>query len=238
MFLDQYHSDNGSVINISEQQASSFAKDISGDFNPIHDPGSKSYCVPGDLLFALVLVKYGLSPQMDFHFTGMVRNNVGLIFPPEANSEISICDSKGKSYLIVRRHGTAVENVELTENLIREYVAFSGQNFPHILMPLMSEHRVMINPARPLVIYDSMSFNLERLNYSSIRLELAKTALEITGKRAEARLFFKASADGKTMGTGYKKLILSGLRPYDPATMERLRDEYLSRKAAYESAHE
>ena len=64
MFLNPYHSANNTKIIISAEQGSSFAKDISNDFNPIHDPGSKRFCVPGDLLFALVLGRYGISEKM------------------------------------------------------------------------------------------------------------------------------------------------------------------------------
>ena len=49
-------------ISFSEQQASDFAKGVAGDFNPIHDPGAKRFCVPGDLLFAVLLHRFGIAP--------------------------------------------------------------------------------------------------------------------------------------------------------------------------------
>ena len=236
MFLNRFYSEKNGVVQISAQQASSFAKDISGDFNSIHDPGNKSYCVPGDLLFALVLAKYGLSRRMRFTFTGMVRDGAELLFPDRPGDQFAITDRKGKSYLQVERHGETSSNAYLIEKLTRNYVAFSGQNFPHILVPLMAEHQVMINPARPLVIYDSMSFALDHLTVTEPRLDLTETTLEIIGKRAEARLYFQIHEDDQQIGTGFKKLILSGLRPYEEATIQELSKIYLARRDAYRSA--
>ncbi len=233
MFLNRFYTEKNNVINISANQASSFAKDISSDFNPIHDPGNKSYCVPGDLLFALVLVKYGLSRKMRFGFTGMVRDGVKLRFPVLPNDQFVITDLKDRSYLQVEKHEETNTDTILIEQFIRNYVAFSGQNFPHILVPLMAKHQVMINPARPLVIYDSMSFALDHLMITEPRLDLTKTTLEITGKRTEARLHFQVYEYGKSVGTGFKKLILAGLRPYEEATIKNLEAGYLARQEAY-----
>ena len=81
MFLDNFYNQNQSELTISAEQGSSFAKTISNDFNPIHDPDSKRFCVPGDLLFALVLQRYGLSQDMSFSFAGMVAEILACCFP-------------------------------------------------------------------------------------------------------------------------------------------------------------
>ena len=61
MFLDSFYNQNDSQLTISAEQGSRFAKAVSNDFNPIHDADSKRFCVPGDLLFAIALQRYGLS---------------------------------------------------------------------------------------------------------------------------------------------------------------------------------
>ena len=236
MFLNRFYSEVNGIVRINADQASSFAKDISGDFNPIHDPGNKYYCVPGDLLFALVLAKYGISQSMQFTFTGMVRNGAELRFPDSPGDQFVITDQKDKICLRVERNGETNPNTYLIEQLIQKYVAFSGQNFPHILVPLMAQHQVMVNPARPLVIYDSMSITLDHLSLSEPSLELTETTLEITGRRAEARLYFKVKEDNKSIGTGFKKLVLSGLRPYEEERVQEMSEIYLARRAAYQSA--
>ena len=55
MFIDQFASQSGAQLSINVHQASQFAKSVSGDFNPIHDPSNRRFCVPGDLLFALAV---------------------------------------------------------------------------------------------------------------------------------------------------------------------------------------
>lgn len=79
MFLQQFYSADGPALSVSAEQGSSFAKTISNDFNPIHDMDSKRFCVPGNLLFALVLERYGLSQQMRFDFSGMVSADTPLL---------------------------------------------------------------------------------------------------------------------------------------------------------------
>jgi len=236
MFLQQFYSGDADAVSITPEQASRFAKEVAGDFNPIHNPDAKRFCVPGDLLFALVLARYGISQRMSFTFSGMVGRGVTLRLPDSNDRELDIRDDLGKSYLQVERHGDMSRDEALTEELIRTYVSFSGQSFPDILVALMSEHRVMINPDRPLVIYDTMAFELEHLDLAAPRLRLADSTLEVKGKRGQALLSFQIEAGGEIVGSGSKKMLLSGLRDYDHGRVQRMRDDYLSWKAAYRAS--
>lgn len=233
MFLDAFHTDDNGRVRITAAQASRFAKEVAGDFNPIHDPDSKRFCVPGDLLFSLVLAKYGLSRKMHFTFAGMVGDNRTLLFPPSDDAHLVIRDEEGKAYLEVDREGPVSHDEAQIAALARDYVAFSGRNFPHILVPLMAEQNVMLNPDRPMVIYQSMSLELDGTDFSNPMLEQAETRLEVQGKRGTASLHFVIKSEGKTVGTGFKQLILSGLRDYDAAVMQQVVDGYEQTKAAY-----
>ncbi len=233
MFLHQFYTGLDAQVVISAEQASSFAKDIAGDFNPLHDTDAKRFCVPGDLLFSIVLEKYGLNKQMSFTFAGMVGRDVPLNFPESDANILDICDDAEKAYLHVNRNGSNTRNSDLIEAFLREYVAFSGPNFPHVLVPLMAEHNVMINTERPLVIYESMSFELDHLDFSDPQLEAADTDLEVNGKRGVARLHFDISADSKIVGRGFKRLLISGMREYDYDVIQEFVDNYLARMDAY-----
>ncbi len=233
MFLNQFYTKNNNKIQISANQASIFAKEIAGDFNPLHDPDAKRFCVPGDLLFALVLDKYGLSKKMSFTFSGMVGHGVHLNFPDTADDKFEVSDDKGKTYLHVERSGEIVNDKQLIDNFIQNYVAFSGLNFPHVLVPLMAKHKVMINTERPLVIYESMSFEFKHLQFTNPKLEPAETILDVNGKRGDARLYFQVNANDELVGTGFKKLIISGVRVYDHDVIHNFTDNYLARKSAY-----
>ncbi len=230
MFLDNFYNQNQSELTISAEQGSSFAKTISNDFNPIHDPDSKRFCVPGDLLFALVLQRYGLSQNMSFSFAGMVARDTGLLFPSAPGNQFEIVDGRDKSYLQVSRSGETVNNQQIIEQLVRNYVVFSGQNFPHLLVPLMAEHQVMINPQRPLVIYESMSLHFDSLDLTAPTVELAGTSLEVNGKRGDAEFQFRLVDKGETLGCGVKTLILSGLREYQHAAVDSMVAEYSARQ--------
>ncbi|MBB3139422.1 DUF3581 family protein [Halomonas organivorans] len=235
MFLDDYHSRAGSRLCISSEQASRFAKRVAGDFNPIHNPDARRFCVPGDLLFALVLARFGLSQHMTFRFLSMVGAGVPLDFVEDDDGRIRVRDDGGKCYLEVERGGNTTHDESVVEAFTRCYVAFSGKNFPHYLKPLMEDKGVMFNPKRPLVIYDSMGFSLERLNGIEPGLELIDASLEVAGKRGDVLLEFRIRAGGEEVGTGSKKLVVSGLCDYDAGAMDAVVEEFYRLKAAHEA---
>jgi len=45
MIIDEYYSEDPHGIRFSRQQASSFAKQVADDFNPLHDPDAKLFCL-------------------------------------------------------------------------------------------------------------------------------------------------------------------------------------------------
>ncbi len=233
MFLDEFHTAIDGTIRVTTQQASRFAKEIAGDYNPIHDPDAKRFCVPGDLLFALVLKTYGLSERMAFSFRGMVGEGVSLQLPHNPGDAFDITDDTGKLYLHVERSGKITKNEAVIEAFVRRYVAFSGQNFPHLLQPLMATKNVMFNPDRPLVIYDSMDFELRRLDALDQEMELADAILDVNGKRGDAQLSFTLTSSGEDIGIGSKTLVISGLREYDEARMQDVVEEFYRRKETY-----
>ncbi len=230
MFIENFYTEKNSRILISKQQASTFAKQIADDFNPIHDPDSKYFCVPGDLLFSLILEKYGLSQQMTFTFSGMVGDNVPLHFPEADNNAFSITDENEKQYLRVEHSGEVSTEKEMISEFTRNYVAFSGTNFPDVIVPLMAEHGVMINPDRPLVIYESMSIDLDTIDIQQPTLEPIGTSLKVQGKKAMAFLEFGVKSKGKTIGKGLKKLALRGLRDFDQELVDQMVNTYIARK--------
>ncbi|VAW88253.1 hypothetical protein MNBD_GAMMA18-2120 [hydrothermal vent metagenome] len=234
MFLENFFIEDESGIHFTRQQGSTFAKQVAGDFNPLHDETSKRFCVPGDLLFSLVLHKYGISQQMCFTFSGMVDDNKRLCLPNESDHMV-IKDSAEKEYLTIQRSGDTNKDPQLIEQLIKRYVEFSGQAFPHILVPLMKEHGVMINTLRPMVIYGSMSINMSSLNISDPSLELSEVDLVVNGKRGKVTLAFNVLDGGDIVGRGSKSMVLSGLREYDQAAIDILVREYSADKEAYQS---
>lgn len=233
MFLKEYYSTANGRVLIDADQASRFAKEVAGDFNPLHDADAKRFCVPGDLLFSLVLEKFGLSRTMEFTFSGMVGRDILLNFPETDASAFEIRDDNGKDYLLVKRSGETSFDETLIESFIRSYVAYSGPNFPHVLVPLMARHKVMINTERPLVIYESMSFELNHLNFSLPVLEPSETTLTVNGRRGDALLHFSVSSEGETVGRGFKKLVISGIREYDKPVIDSFVENYLARIESY-----
>jgi hypothetical protein len=230
MFLQSFYTESDNQFSVSGEQGSQFAKQICNDYNPIHDPDSKRFCVPGDLLFALSLNNYGLSEKMNFDFSGLVPADKLLVFPASENSELVIKDEREKAYLTLFREGGNNPDQKAIEHLVRSYVAFSGHSFPYILVPLMEQHQVMINNNRPLVMYQSMSLNLDQLELNKPEVKLISADMQVEGKRGNVTLHFAINDGGKAVGRGEKKLVLSGLREFDAQAMEQLIKEYEARK--------
>ena len=233
MFLEKFCNASAGKISFSRQQASDFAKIIADDFNPLHDADAKRFCVPGDLLFALTLEKSGLSQEMKFTFSGMVNNDVQLIFPENIDRHAAIIDDNNKEYLTIDIAGDTTKNQETIQTLTQAYVEFSGHTFPHILVALMAENQVMINPTRPMVMYESMTIHLDSLDFLEVTLELDKSTLSIDGKRGIADLIFNLIADGKKIGHGKKHMLLSGLRPYEQSVIDEIITLYNDKKARF-----
>ncbi|TNE83589.1 MAG: DUF3581 family protein [Gammaproteobacteria bacterium] len=231
MFLERFHSIQDGYVHISANQASRFAKEVAHDFNPIHDPEARRFCVPGDLLFALALAHFGLSQNMKFTFRNLLGNGIAVTARETDDGTIEICDKSGKVYLDVTRSGDVTRDPEIVEKFTRCYVAVSGTNFPHTLKPLMESHGVMFNPDRPMVMYESMSVALSDLNATNPELTLSESQLEVAGKRGNVRLDYRLTSDGNVMGEVSKSLVLGGLREYNPDAMAAVVEEFYRLKA-------
>ena len=233
MNLEKYYNLEGSKLSFTRQQASDFAKSEADDFNSIHDADSKRFCVPGDLLFSVIIHHYGLRQTMGFSFSGMVGDDVNLILPEVSAREISIYDENDKKYLDVSSNGAHSHNEGLIDSLTSNYVRFSGHTFPHVLVPMMQENNVMINTERPLVIYDHMRISLDTLDIDSIDLTLSESIFRLYGKRGDVALNYDLSCNGETVGKGQKKMVLSGLREFEQSKIDGLVELYNSRKNLY-----
>ncbi len=232
MILKDYYTEINEKIAFSREQASRFAKEVADDFNPIHNVDAKLFCVPGDLLFSVVLDKYGLSRHMRFAFSGMVGDGVQLNLPPSASGSFSLSDGV-KGYLDVEQSGDTSSDRQLVQDLTCGYVKFSGHSFPDVLVSLMAENDVMINPSRPLIMYESMMIDLDRLDISEPTLKLSGANLAVNGKKGNASLKFTIIANGETVGRGEKLMTLRGLRPFDAQLVEQIVDKYNADKASY-----
>ncbi|NQX87099.1 MAG: DUF3581 family protein [Halioglobus sp.] len=214
MIIDQYYNQLQDSVSFTREQASTFAKNMAQDFNPLHDVDAKRFCVPGDLLFSVILARYGISRHMAFVFSGMVVDGIELLLP-QPSEELQLRDRDGREYLSVKRSGDTSDDAALIQNVTQSYVEFSGQTFPHILVPLLTEKSVMINPDRPIVIYASMVIDLDRLDIERVVLERDYNQLEVNGKRGSVELAFNLCAENEVVGRGRKHIVLSGLREFD-----------------------
>lgn len=233
--LDQYYSrhDNNQVV-FTRANGSAFAKDVANDFNPLHDIDAKRFAVPGDLLFAVLLQSMGLYQNLGLTFKAMVTEDVALTFPSVAPGVVA--DSEGKVFVEVTGDGDRQAYNNGVEQLIRAYVAYSGTAFPHVLVPLMKQANAMINPARPMVMYESMQISLDSVALVAPTLvtNTGKTTISTNGKRGEVVLAFDIVDGGNVVGCGEKHMLLSGLRDFDEAEMNTVVASYEQWKADYQ----
>lgn len=252
MDIAQYFSESEGAVSFSEEQASAFAKGVAGDFNPIHDPHSKRFCVPGDLLFSVLLNRYGVAQNTRVKFSGMLDGSTRMLMPDSIEGDADITDAKDRALLSLSLEGPRLTDPAFIAQLSNEYVHFSGQTFPDILVRLMREAGVMINPDRPLVIYKDMAIELNELalelftpaeegqstnqsvaSISQLSLKLANTELTANGRKGLVRLSFSIALGETIIGTGEKNMVLSGLREYEESAMQQIVDQYNLRRESY-----
>lgn len=234
MFLASYFSTQDNQFQFTRQQASHFAKKVAGDYNPIHDEDNKRFCVPGDLLFAVLLKKEGISQKMRFDFSGMVNDGIALSVEEKGQTESALVDAAGKEYLHMHHEGEVSQDSEFIEHIVKAYVEFSGMNFPHIMVPLMEDKQMMINCQRPLVIYESMEVEFEHLNNSSRpTVDYVGATFDIDGKRGLVTMKFNFIENGVVVGSGTKRMVASGLKPYQKEAVDELVERFNARKEAF-----
>lgn len=233
MYLDNYYTDENQAVRFTRQQASDFAKTIAGDFNPIHDVDNKRFCVPGDLLFAFLLHKNGLSQKMAFNFAGMVNETTKIQLAKQCNNTSLLTDENQKVYLEMTQSGELSHDQALIEKVVKTYVAFSGMNFPHIMVPLMREQGKMINIARPLVMYQHMEVEFVHLDIVDPKVNFTGASMEVKGKRGHVMLNFDFVENGKKVGHGTKNMVASGLVDFDEAGIQLLVDKFNQLKSRY-----
>jgi hypothetical protein len=238
MFLDDFYQTRSNATQlpsfvVQQEQASRFAKRVAGDFNPLHNPDSKRFCVPGDLLFSISLAQLGLAKHMSVKFVGMLSDNRELNFVPDQDHSYLIQDSDAKTFLSLTHQNTLSQDPQIIAPFIEAYVAFSGESFPHLLVPIMAEHNIMINPARPMVMYESMAVHFEHTPTKNMRLEFAGYDIDSQTKRAQVTLKFSILDGDNLLGYGNKVMLLSGLRDYDHEAMQQVCDDYAKIKSTY-----
>lgn len=233
--ISQYVALSEHHMQFTEQQASQFAKGVAGDFNPIHDVGARRFCVPGDLLFSVLLNQFGVYQSMHLDMHAMVDSNTQVKLPQELQSQNQILDNADKLILTLQVDGQSSKGQQFVSDVITQYVQFSGKTFPDILVELMRSNNCMINPARPMVIYKSMAIELDELEAPGISLALDNdnTALTVDGKKGEANLRFVIQSEGRVVGRGEKNMVLGGLRDYDEQEMSEIVAQYAQWKNSY-----
>ncbi len=233
MQLAHYFNIENQQITFTRQQASYFAKLEANDFNPIHDESSPRFCVPGDLLLAILLTKEGIAEQMHLSFSGMISEKNALTLSTHSDNSVKVHDASQKAYLKLERAGNIKKDPLLANKIAKKYIQLSGMGFPHIIVPLLKENDLMINPARPLVIYDSMSLTFFDFDFSEPNVQLTDASLTFEGKRAIVTLSFKFKEEERCIGEGQKRMICSSLIPYDEDVATALINKFYQNKALF-----
>jgi len=231
--IEKFYSFQSEKVTFTRQQASLFAKEVAGDFNPLHDENAKRFCVPGDLLFAVTLSKLGVSQNMRFDFEGMVTESSELDFTDQGQGKIDINDQNDKVLMHIHHSGENTTEQRFVSSLIEKYVAFSGRTFPEVLVALMKKNQVMINTSRPLVIYKNMAVHIDEFPIGDLSLEFTGASFQAEGKKGTVNLEFDLLVNGRTIGHGTKSLVLGGLREYDQAAIDSVVLGYENIKKGY-----
>jgi len=234
--ISNYSTSTEHGMKFSQSQASQFAKGVAGDFNPIHDVGGKGFCVPGDLLFACLLTHYGVYQRIHVDLVALVKADVEVALLSELSAENEFHDSNHRHLLSLKVSGESTNEQAFVNDLVVQYVRFSGKTFPDVLVDLMRDYNVMINPSRPLVIYKDMLLTLDELQGDDLSLSLDKATMDVDGKKGKVCLRFIIKNGNSIIGRGEKNMLLSGLREFDQNAMADIVNRYAGWKSAYQAS--
>lgn len=170
---------------------------------------------------------------MRFDFSGMVNDGIALSVEEKGKTESALVDASGKEYLHMHHEGEISHDAEFIEHIVKAYVEFSGMNFPHIMVPLMEDKQMMINCQRPLVIYESMEVEFEHLNLSRPTVDYVGATFDIDGKRGLVTMKFNFIDNGVVVGKGIKRMVASGLKPFQKEAVDDLVERFNARKEAF-----
>lgn len=228
------------VLSFDEARASRFAKSVAGDFNPLHDEGHSRFCVPGDLLFAALVSRYGLRANTNVSFANMLSARAFVRLPADDDESVHLFDERDREVLGWFSRGERIADGDFARQLVLQYVRFSGETFPDILVPMMREANVMVNTKRPLAIYKDMAITLDAAavltgikDGCELLLAPDEHTFSVTDKKGAARLQFKILLNQHVVGEGEKHFVLGGLRPFEEAAIQALVAEYQERKRAW-----
>jgi hypothetical protein len=68
-----------------------------------------------------------------------------------------------------------------------------------------------------------------------VELQLSDSIFRLYGKRADVALNYDLCCNGERVGRGQKKMVMSGLREYDQASIDALVQRYGESKSQYSS---
>jgi hypothetical protein len=230
-WLDDFYNADSDQLWVTADQGSRFAKEIAGDHNPLHDAESSRFCVPGDLLFALIVRRYGLARHFSLSFRGMLRAGTRLSFPSQPAQAFTIADENDRDTVEVQYDRPVTTDPAALLALIEAYVASSGETFPDRLGPLLAEAGVMFNPQRPFLVYDGMALDIQRAPGTDVRVTPADASLAVNGKRADVQFDYRIADGDGALGEASKRMVVSGLRPYDAEAMTAVIAAYHARRA-------
>jgi len=79
-----------------------------------------------------------------------------------------------------------------------------------------------------------MKLSFDRFSEVAPEVELQDCHFDVTGKRGMVTMNFDLRAEGASIGSGEKQIIMSGLRPYQQEDIDHLVDAYNSGREAYQ----
>ena len=72
-----------------------------------------------------------------------------------------------------------------------------------------------------------------RLDLSHPEVEFSGASFDVEGKRGLVTLNFTFKEDGQVVGKGMKRMVASGLKPYDQSAIDGLVERFDDRKQAF-----
>lgn len=206
---------------------SAYARNVAKDFNPIHSHLAKKYCVPGDLIFALITEMHGAHNYMRVDFLNRVGAECKLFFDTKRIA-LALLDVDKKLYAELATAGDKSVCPKRLKTVSNVVVSCTSGYFPYKLIDNLREENVMLSIRRSMVMLKSIEVELRNIHSaSSLVAKYQSSGLELSGKRGEVKVYFQLfDDDGISVGFVTKTVLIIGIEKFNDKASKQYLDDY------------
>lgn len=218
-----------SLFKFNAVACDAYARNVVKDFNPIHNHLAKNYCVPGDLIFALMVERGGVHGSMRMDFLNRVGKDSEYIFV-SGKAGMALLDRGNKVQAQLIGSGDASVCVKCISAVSDAVLSCTSSYFPYKMMRSLRAENLMLSGCRSLVILKSIEVNVSDLHFASdLTAVFCSSSLRHSGRRGTIDAHFQlVGGNGQVLGQVIKTALIIGIERFNGKRSAQYLENYES----------